>query len=263
MAFKTEVNIPVEIALKYQGGMPVTSLYNGKPQVLFTLTNGEQLYVDPEVGERIDALGVVPGEPFGLLKREVRHGVKRSTRFEVYRLDGEAPGPQQPMPRLQTPAPPPQQQPRPRAPQAVVQMMDQGPPQAWEDIPDHALDQQLAASIEQAQERKAYAAAASTVTPMPARRENTVRTAPAPVTTNPQSMIAQVLGNALMAAFDAGQILESYAASRGVAMRMDPDHIKSMAISIFIELQRNSATRQPAPAAAGARPSANGGPYRQ
>ena len=123
-------------------------------------------------------------------------------------------------------------------------MLDQGPPVNWDDIPGDMLEQQLAASIEQAHAQKALAP--SNVTAMPARRETSVRSA-APAVTNAFSLVAQVLGNALISAFDAAQMLEAYAASKGVEMRMEAEQIKCMAVSIFIDLQKNGMRQQQQP----------------
>jgi hypothetical protein len=58
---KFESNVPVEVALKYEGGREVTSSVNGEKQMMYTLTNGQRMYLDLNVAARVDELGVKTG----------------------------------------------------------------------------------------------------------------------------------------------------------------------------------------------------------
>jgi hypothetical protein len=83
-----ETNAPVEVALKYDVGSEVEGRFG--PQVLYTLTDGRLMYLDPKVARHLNELGITAGEPFAICKRELRNGQKRTIEWEVKRL-GPAP----------------------------------------------------------------------------------------------------------------------------------------------------------------------------
>jgi hypothetical protein len=53
-----EPNVPVEVELEYATGKPVTSQVTGQPQMMYTLTTGQRMYLDLPVAARVDALRV-------------------------------------------------------------------------------------------------------------------------------------------------------------------------------------------------------------
>jgi hypothetical protein len=69
-ACKLEVNVPQVVALTFSEGKPVESQFTGE-QIMFTLTDGRQLYVPPLVAEKIRAAGIVARVPFEICKRQV------------------------------------------------------------------------------------------------------------------------------------------------------------------------------------------------
>jgi len=70
-----QTNVPEEVALKFGDGKGVAGKYGD--QVLFTLTDGRLMYLPPAVAERIRELGIVRGEVFQVVKREVAKDGKR------------------------------------------------------------------------------------------------------------------------------------------------------------------------------------------
>ena len=82
-----EPNVPVECALKYDGGKRVTSKIPGaKDQMMYTICGGDVLYVPLEVGEQIDKLGIRREELMSICRRQ-QNGV---TRWTVERLSDAA-----------------------------------------------------------------------------------------------------------------------------------------------------------------------------
>ena len=79
-----QTNVPEEVALKFGDGKGVAGKYGD--QVLFTLTDGRLMYLPPAVAERIRELGIVRGEVFQVVKREVSKDGKRFLEWEVTRL---------------------------------------------------------------------------------------------------------------------------------------------------------------------------------
>jgi hypothetical protein len=51
-----EPNVPVDVVLKYSGGFAVTSRATGQAQMMYTLTDGRRMYLDPDVAARVDEL---------------------------------------------------------------------------------------------------------------------------------------------------------------------------------------------------------------
>ena len=80
-----ETNTPVEVALKFDDGREVEGRYG--PQVLYTLTDGRLMYLDPKVARRLEELKITAGEPFSICKREVQNDQKRTIEWEVKRLE--------------------------------------------------------------------------------------------------------------------------------------------------------------------------------
>lgn len=79
---KLKAGEPHTIALKYADGKPCQSRFSGD-QLLFTLTDGRQLYVEPYVGDRFRAARVQPGVDFQIEKVESFQGTRRTVEIEV------------------------------------------------------------------------------------------------------------------------------------------------------------------------------------
>jgi len=65
---KFQTNVPVQIALKFPEGKPIENQY-GK-SVLFSLQDGRTMFLPPETAEKVKLLGVEPGEPFCICRRQ-------------------------------------------------------------------------------------------------------------------------------------------------------------------------------------------------
>jgi len=79
-----EVNTPIHVALKFDGGRDVDGRYS--PQVLYSLSDGRLMYLEPKAARRIVELQITAGEPFSICKREIKNGQKRTVEWEVDRL---------------------------------------------------------------------------------------------------------------------------------------------------------------------------------
>lgn len=77
------------IALQYADGKPVQSRFSGD-QLMFSLTDGRKLFTEPYVQMKLDALGVQPGQPFEIEKRESQAGNRRTVQIEVRALQRRA-----------------------------------------------------------------------------------------------------------------------------------------------------------------------------
>ena len=84
-----QTNIPVEVALAYDGGKQVEG--NFGPQVMFSLAqapNGETtMYVPPIVADRLAELNIRRGQLVEICKAEVKNGNRRSIQWKVNRVD--------------------------------------------------------------------------------------------------------------------------------------------------------------------------------
>lgn len=65
---KLENGKSIQLSLKYRQGTEVKSRYGNTPQVLFTLDNGDALYLPPVAADEIRSLNPDPGELFTILK---------------------------------------------------------------------------------------------------------------------------------------------------------------------------------------------------
>lgn len=109
--FNPPANVPQAIALKWTDGRLCQSPFSGD-QVRYVLTDDRQWYVDPAISERIQALGLAPGELFSAMKCEVMRGNRRSIEWRIARIQPEGAAE-----RSVSPAPAPQNTPQQSTPQ--------------------------------------------------------------------------------------------------------------------------------------------------
>jgi len=81
-------NIPVELALKFSEGRQINGKY-GKPSVMFTTADDRVMFLEPQVAEKIQALGAVPGQPIRIVKTE---GPGRKQDWVVEKLGEQSDG---------------------------------------------------------------------------------------------------------------------------------------------------------------------------
>jgi hypothetical protein len=88
-----EYNVPVQLSLKYRDGRSTDGKYG--PQVMYSLSDGRVMYLDPPVAESLKELGVQPGEPFCICKskdgRQVNWSVWLAPQTEKKRAAAEGP----------------------------------------------------------------------------------------------------------------------------------------------------------------------------
>lgn len=80
-----EMNVPKELALASPSGTVVEGRYGNR--MMFHLLNGQVMYVPPIVATKIEEAGIVPGESFELCKSSVRDGRRRLVEWQVKRVD--------------------------------------------------------------------------------------------------------------------------------------------------------------------------------
>lgn len=96
---RPETNIPVTIALKYATGKPVTGP-SGNQSMMYSLSDGQVIFLPLDVADQIDQLRLQPNEPFTVVKREVRAGQRKTIAYAVDRLEPAAAPPAAPPPRV-------------------------------------------------------------------------------------------------------------------------------------------------------------------
>lgn len=74
-------NEPVEVSLKYATGKLVEGKFGNS--MLFSTTDDRRFFVPVEVGDEIGRLGIHPGEPITITKRESRDGARKGAAFEI------------------------------------------------------------------------------------------------------------------------------------------------------------------------------------
>jgi hypothetical protein len=198
------LNVPAEVVLERPEGTLVPGRYGDR--VMFTLGDGRVMYVPPHVAGKIEAEGVVAGEPFHLCKTQVKRGNQRTIEWTVRRLDAfEEPTCTNGEGSVQKSLAP--NDPKHRC----------GPVRALETEPETPLEHELRASIESvAQNGNGNG-----------QDGKHVNATPAAIT-----KLEHALKTAISAAYNA----ERYGAELGYVVRFDADAIKSMAITVLINM---------------------------
>ena len=195
--------VPLEVALASPQGTLVQGRYGDRMR--FNLTDGQVMYVPPIVAGKIEAEGIGPGEPFQLCKAQVKTGQRRSIEWLVRRLDPE-------QPREVSEAP---------------------------DVPPTQLEGDLRASIELANAKNGKEAVVVSpevaVEPSPSNGHANGVTEPGPLKP-PLTKLESALKTAIAAAHSA----EKFGAEIGYVVRFDSDAIKSMAITVLINMSEGS-----------------------
>jgi len=207
------MNVPAKIALKYAAsGKAIEGRYGTR--VMYTLADNRVMYVAPIVATQISDLGIQPGELFQVCKLEKREGQRKRIEWQVQRLTAE---------------------------------------------PETQLEHELRESIETAQAAKGTQPnhASTAVPPPPApEEEHAVPQVSVPSLTvapsangssngtasaalrneNGPPAATTRLEHALKTAISAAYNAEKYGTELGYAVRFDSDSIKSMAITVLINM---------------------------
>jgi hypothetical protein len=169
-------------------------------RVLFHLTDGRVMYVPPIVARKIEAQGIAPGEPFELCKTQVKNGRLRSIEWWLRRTHAESP--------------------------------DGGNPGIPTEPPTD-LESQLVQSI-------AAANGANGNGHPPAAAQNETPQNGSPQSTPSQTVPVTKLEHALKTAISAAHKAEKYGSDLGYVVRFDADAIKSMAITVLINMSEGA-----------------------
>ena len=165
-------------------------------RVLFHLTDGRVMYVPPIVARKIEAQGIAPGEPFELCKTQVKNGRLRSIEWWLRRTHAESP--------------------------------DGGNSEIPTEPPSD-LESQLVQSI-------AAANGANGNGHPPAATQNEASQNGSPQSAPSQTVPVTKLEHALKTAISAAHNAEKYGSDLGYVVRFDADAIKSMAITVLINM---------------------------
>jgi hypothetical protein len=194
------LNVPTEITLERPEGTLVQGRYGDR--VMYSLADGRVMYVPPFVANKIQAEGAAAGERFELCKTQVRNGGRRAIEWIVRRLD--------PFEELACVT-------EPVEVSQVATGSGSGPVPAPEAEPETPLEHDLRASIK-------LVAANGNGNGHKGPHPNSQ---PAPPT-----KLEHALKTAISAAFNA----ERFGAELGYVVRFDADAIKSMAITVLINM---------------------------
>jgi hypothetical protein len=194
------LNIPAEVILERPEGTLVQGRYGDR--VMFSLADGRVMYVPPFVASKIQAEGVAAGERLELCKTQVRKGSRRAIEWIVRCLD--------PFKELACPT-------EPAETSRVANGSVAGPVPVPDPESETPLERDLRASIE-------LVAANGN-----ANSHSGTRTGVQPA---PPTKLEHALKTAISAAYNA----ERFGAELGYVVRFDADAIKSMAITVLINM---------------------------
>ncbi|MEQ1949297.1 MAG: hypothetical protein ABL995_19040 [Bryobacteraceae bacterium] len=240
-----EMNVPTQLAIADpEEGKRVAGRYGD--QVMYRLTEDQIVYVPPIVAGRIKELGIQPGEVFQVCKKFSRDGCRRLVEWQVSRLEA-TPKSSESDTRLAE-----QLEKSIEAIHAakVVRVPAHGVPPitpsspAAIDVPVRDITQSDELPQERVPDAPALPAAVGAVVPPP--------TPPAPpsppngcahpakqngnIPPTPTTKLEHALKTAISAAYNA----EKYGAELGYVVRFDADAIKSMAITVLINMSERS-----------------------
>jgi hypothetical protein len=206
-------NVPTQVTLQSSQGVVVEGRYGNR--MMFSLVDGRVMYVPPIVATKIEAEGIAAGERFELCKAQIKKGHGRSVEWALRRLDPE---------------------------EQLVDVSVDAP------APETQLEHDLRVSAEMANAKKAIHElpepphpAPVPVTPVTNGNGNGNGAVPAAAQNEqPQPRSLTKLEHALKTAISAAHNAEKYGSELGYVVRFDADAIKSMAITVLINMSGES-----------------------
>jgi|GEM_PF-3584050 len=206
-----QINMPVQLALASQHGTMIQGRYGDR--MLFHLADGRIMYVAPVVATMIEELAIAAGERFELCKTQIKNG-QRHIEWKLKRIDSEPP-------------------------------RDEVEGEASE--PETPLERDLRVSTEIANARRAANEDPQAITAIPddaippfAPITNGNRPAATVMPDgNGQPLPSTKLEHALKTAISAAYNAEKYGTELGYVVRFDADAIKSMAITVLINMSES------------------------
>jgi hypothetical protein len=205
-----DANVPVEVALKFDGGKQVQSRIPDAPdQMMYTVCGDDTIYLPLSVAAQITQLGIRKMDLISICKRQ-QSGV---TRWEVKRMGDTATAPI-----------------APNSFDALPTAIDATP-----------LERAITDSINQVRQQRASkpssmapAAAVATV-PLPIVKE--------PATPNSthihHTAYSRTMAAALIAAIDAAREAERYSLAVGFDVRFETEDIRALAATLFIAASKD------------------------
>ena len=210
-----EMNVPTEVALQSSAGVAIEGRYGTR--MMFNLADGRVMYVPPIVASKIEAEGILPGERFHLCKAAVKIGQKRSVEWLLERVNAE--------------------------------LVEEGSANVLAER-ETPLERDLRASIEVANANKSRVGIQQTpcicgedvapLAPVNNGHGNNDNNSTPPVNQNPSSTPTTKLEHALKTAISAAHNAEKFGSELGYVVRFDADAIKSMAITVLINMSERS-----------------------
>lgn len=236
-----EMNVPKQVVLETPQGTMVEGRYGDR--VMYRLVDGRVMYVPPIIKSRIEAQGIIPGEPFELCKTQIRNGQRRAIEWRLSRIQSEVTTDVALSKPIEQNDPPPNVEiegdlrvtlPLPHDGQenwhhpvatcdpsirrkARVELPDRPNGDANARQNGHDVSCQAAASLD----------GNATVCIPDKVEEEPDKTPPSPTTK---------LEHALKTAISAAHNAEKYGSELGYVVRFDADAIKSMAITVLINM---------------------------
>jgi hypothetical protein len=208
-------NVPTQVALQSAQGVVVEGRYGNR--MMFSLVDGRVMYVPPIVATKIEAEGIVAGERFELCKAQIKNGHGRSVEWALKRLDPE---------------------------EQLAEIAPDAP------APETQLEHDLRGSIEMANAKRLDYESPEPPHPAPAPlmpvtngNGNSNGNGAVPVAApneQPQPRSLTKLEHALKTAISAAHNAEKYGSELGYVVRFDADAIKSMAITVLINMSGES-----------------------
>lgn len=206
-----EMNVPTEVILQSSQGVSVEGRYG--PRMMFTLEDGRLMYVPPIVASKIEAAGIIAGERFQLCKAAVKTGQKRSVEWSLRRTHFE---------------------------QHEAESMRAGA--------ETQLEHDLRLSVEMANANRMgiEPAKCTCIDEVPTFAQNnhgpSASNGNGSTPTSGPSVPITKLEHALKTAISAAHNAEKFGSELGYVVRFDADAIKSMAITVLINMS-DRATR--------------------
>jgi hypothetical protein len=217
-----DMNVPIDLTLKYTAGKTVEGRYGNR--VMYTLADNRVMYLAPIVASRISQLGIEAGELFQICKLEKREGQRKFIEWRVQRLENE------PETQLEHDL---------RESIKVAQAAkDALPSEAAEESGLQSPDAMPEQAQDQPQLLEPSPAPVPAVVPPPNGSNGTASSNGRNGNGQPASMTK--LEHALKTAITAAYNAEKYGTELGYVVRFDADAIKSMAITVLINMSEGS-----------------------